>query len=346
MKRAWLYIACWISILGMLVAVWPAMAQNPLRTTQDARRARVEAALAWLHTQQQPDGSFGTAWGITADVVYVIGLYAQTYNVPAEHPAGLHWTRNGRSALDALAETAAQVVASGDAGYIAKVTRAAVMAGADPRNFGGVDLIAALRGTYDATTGRFHSGNNFRQALAIQALYLAGEPIPPLAIQSLLNDQRPNGGWGWPYQGEAVDVDTTGLVVATLVLAGVSPTDLRLQRALAYLRSTQNSDGGWGMDKGRLSNANSTALALLGLIALRENPQAPPYTGYTNQGQWRDPLSALLRFQAPDGGFRWTETYPGTRVLATTDALPVLMLPWPGDHPLTLRTYLPNVQQP
>ena len=335
----WLALSLWLVLVGWL----PAVGQVPLRTTWDARRVQVEAAIAWLRTQQLPDGSFGTAWGVTADAVYVIGLYMQTYGVAAEYPGGPRWTRNGRSALDALADFAGQVVASGDAGYIAKVLRAVVMAGENPRNFGGVDLIAALWETYDPATGRFHSGNNFRQALAIQALRLAGEEVPARAVQSLLAEQRPNGGWGWPYQGSAVDVDTTGLVMATLVLNGLSPADPALQRAVQYVQGAQNPDGGWGMDVGRQSNANSTALALLGLVAVGENPQGPPYTGRTETGVWRDPLVALLRFQAPDGGFRWTVQYPGTRLLATTDALPVLMRPWPSDHPLTQRIFTPGV---
>ena len=43
------------------------------------------------------------------------------------------------------------------------------------------------------------------------------------------------------------------------------------QRAVVYLRSLQNGDGGWGQSKGRSSNAQSTAWAVQGLEAAATN---------------------------------------------------------------------------
>ncbi len=339
--RRWMWRVLGIGVL--VLWVWAAAVQAVPRTTADARRVRAQEALSWMRGQQQADGSFGSAWGVTADAVYVIGLYVRTYGDVREDPGGPRWTRNGRSALDALADMAANVVQSGDAGYIAKVLRAVAVNGRNPRAFGGVDLVAALWNTYDAASGRFHAGNNFRQALALQALHLAGEPVPARAVQSLLDDQRPNGGWGWPYRGTSVDVDTTGLVLETLGLLGVSASDPHVRAAVAYLQRVQNEDGAWGMDAGQVSNANSTALALRGLLAVGENVRQPPYTGPLPDGRWKDAFAALLRFQAPDGGFRWTERWAGTRMLATTDALPALLTSWPGDRPLNRRVHLAYV---
>ena len=49
----------------------------------------VQRAIAWLHTQQLADGSFGGA-SVTADVVYVLAL-------AGENPAGLAWTSAWRT---------------------------------------------------------------------------------------------------------------------------------------------------------------------------------------------------------------------------------------------------------
>ncbi|MEJ5199758.1 MAG: hypothetical protein WHX53_12615, partial [Anaerolineae bacterium] len=85
----------------------------------------VARAVAWLHTQQRPDGAFGqptASASLTADVVYVLALVG-------EDPAGPAWTpAGGRSALAALAALATDYAAS-DAGQAGKVARAVALAG-------------------------------------------------------------------------------------------------------------------------------------------------------------------------------------------------------------------------
>ncbi len=339
-RSVWLAVLVVVFTLAVSSRVRAARAQP---TTATARQVRAAAALAWLHTQQQEDGSFGTAWGVTADAVYVIGRYVQAYGVPEEAPDSPRWTRNGRSALDALAAQTPAIVASGDGGQIAKVLRAVVAAGKDPRQFAGYDLVAALQAAYDPDTGRYHPTNNFRHALAVEALALAGEPVPDAAIRALFTEQRSNGGWGWPYGGTAVDVDTTGLALEALDLAGVPDDDPRIRAAVAYLQTTQDAGGGWAFHPDYPPNCNSTAYALRGLIASGEDPTRPPYTARNPDGTWRNAPAALLSFQDADGGFRWTARAAGTRVLSTSDALIALSIPWPGDHPLSRSLYLAHV---
>ena len=111
-----------------------------LTATAPAARADdpVQRAIAWLHTQQLADGSFGNAtWGsasVTADVVYVLAL-------AGEDPGGPAWTKGGKSALDALAALTPDYIVSGDAGQAGKVARAVAAAGRNPRNFAGTDVI-------------------------------------------------------------------------------------------------------------------------------------------------------------------------------------------------------------
>lgn len=324
--------------LFALAFVLPARA-GAFPTTATVRRVRVQEALAWMRTQQRDDGSFGSAWGLTADAVYVIAL-------AGEDPGGAAWARNGTSVLDGLALMTPAIVATGDGGQIAKVLRAVVAAGRDPRAFAGYDLVAELQRVYDPASGRYHPGNNFRQALAVQALAMAGAPVPQAAVQSLLDDQRPDGGWGWPYGGTANDVDTTGLILETLATVGVPGTDPHVQAGLAYLRSAQNPDGGWGLSAGQVSNCNSTALAIRALVAYGQNPAMPPYTRRNEDGTWRDALGRLLHYQQGDGGFRYTDSLEGARLLATTDAIPALTATWPGDHDLARRTFFPLLRAP
>ncbi len=315
-------------------------AAGPARTFQDALRVRAGQALEWLHTQQAADGSFGASWGQTADVVFVLSL-------AGENPGGSRWQRNGMSALDALASQTPDVIARGNGGEIGKVLRAVATSGADVHHFAGYDLVQELKQTYDPTSGRFQKANNFGQAVAIQAWIAAGGIPPANAILSLLADQRPNGGWGWPYQGTGTDVDTTGVILETLALAGIPIGDSHVQRALKFLQTMQLPDGGWrSRSVETFDNCNSTGLALRALLRYGVNPRRPPWSGYNSDGRWRDPLGRLLQFQQMDGGFRWRDDIAGTRVLSTTDALPALILSWPENPPLTRHLYVSHILAP
>ncbi len=329
-----------IVILWMLMGGLLSTALGPVRTSQDVLRVRAEAALQWLQGQQAADGSFGASWGQTADAVYVIAL-------AGENPGGSRWRRNGISALDALAAQTPDIVGRGHGGEIAKLLRAVATAGRDVHNFAGYDLVTELQRTYDSATGRFRNTNNFGQALAIQALVMAGELPPANAVASLLADQRPNGGWGWPYQGEAVDVDTTGMVLEALALANVPVGESHVQRGLAFLRVQQRADGGWpSRPVETFTNCNSTALAIRALVRYGIDPRRAPWAGYNGDGSWRDPLGGLLQFQQRDGGFQWRQDVAGTRTLSTTDALPALLLPWPRTVLLDKHTYVVRVLAP
>ena len=328
-----------LTIVFLLLFSGLAGAVGPVRITRDARLIRVDEALDWLVTQQEDDGSFGHSPSLTADVVFVLALTGEN---PDEDP----WVRNGHSALEALAAYTPQIVASGKAGAIAKVLRAVSLTEADQRHFAGYDLVAELMKKYNSVTGRFDPSSNFSQALAIQALVTAGETPPAKAILALIQEQHNDGGWGWQAGGTTSDVDTTGLILETFGAIGVPPTVYRFQEAIAYLQARQQPDGGWGMNAQHPeSNCNSTALAMRGLVWIGANVRTLPWTGPNPDGSWRDPLGRLMQFQAPDGGFRWQDDIDGTRVLATTDAIPALFLPWNGDAPLSVQYFIPAVVQ-
>ena len=95
-----------------------------------------------------------------------------------------------------------------------------------------------------------------------------------------------------------------GAVVPALVAAGVARRDPAVQRAVAWLESVQNDDGGWGEDlrsyedaawRGRGdSTPSQTAWALLALLAAGHDGPA------TDRG-----IAWLVEHQRPDGS--WDE---------------------------------------
>ncbi len=307
-------------LLGLLLALQLAItsALPVLRGVEP-----VASAIAWLHTQQLPDGSFGMRMtggryapsaSLTADVVYVLALHG-------EDPAGPAWTQNGVSLLDALVALTPEYTAT-DAGQAGKVARAVAVAGRDPRSFGGVDLIRRIEAAYDPQTGRYHPSSLFRHTLAIEGLWRAGAPVPAEAIRALWRAQLADGGWSWSFDGTQSDVDTTGRVMQVLAGQLEARDDPALLSAALYLCRQQQSDGGWGVGNvAGPSNANSTALAVAGLRAAGYDPRG---SAFRRTG--RNALEVLHGFQAPDGAFVYI-LQPGkeeSRLMATADALTAL----------------------
>ncbi len=316
-----------IAALALALGLAGAAAAAPAAAADPVQEA-IGRAVAWLKTQQLPDGSFGykgnSSAAMTADVVYALA-------VVGEDPAGPAWTTaTGRSALDALAELAPDYVST-DAGQAGKVARAVSLAGGDPRAFGGLDLIAIIEAAYDPATGRYHPSFAFRHTLAVEALYRAGAVVPPAAITALRLAQLPDGGWFWSFNqtpgAEKSDVDTTGRVMQ--VLGGMLDVSAPCEYALAgaYLADMQLPDGGWnnGLPADAPPNADSIALVLAGLNAAGIDPQAALY-----QRNGRDVRTLLLTFQEPSGAFAFTldpAVGPEVRLVATAEALVALQQP-------------------
>jgi squalene-hopene/tetraprenyl-beta-curcumene cyclase len=130
-------------------------------------------------------------------------------------------------------------------------------------------------------------------------------------LQWLCGQQEPEGSWfgRWGVN----HLYGTGAAVPALVAVGVPPEDPRIRRAVRWLESHQNEDGGWGEDPrsyddpawiGRgASTASQTAWALLALHAAGE--QIDRSQAVERGVAW------LVRTQREDG--TWDEPqYTGT----------------------------------
>ena len=203
---------------------------------QAARRAAVAAALRWLHSQQATNGSIGGI-GASCDVAWVAAL-------AGEDPDGPAWTQQGVSLLDVCEAEAPTYLARRDVGRMAKVLRAATAAGANPRAFGGFDLIAELEARYNPTLGLYDGAFLFRQNLAALALHNAGRPLPTGLSSAVLRQQRPDGSWGWaveptPEDGfsAAGDLDTTARSLQLLRTVDLPFDHPAYALAVGYIRS-------------------------------------------------------------------------------------------------------------
>ncbi len=285
-------------VLLMSFFVLPVLAQG---------KADLNRAVTWIKGQQQADGGFsdgfseGSSVGATADAVFAavsVGEDVSTWGSP--------------SPLDYLASQAGSLET---AGALGKIILAAVATGQDPANFGGVNLIANLMALYDEGTGRF-KGLVTDHAFAVLALKNAGKPVPSGAVDALKALQADDGGWSFDGASQS-DTNTTALVIQALVAAGESPTSEPVTRALDFLRTQQNEDGGFPYQKpsdfGTETDANSTAWVIQGLLAAGQDLAA-----------WNNPEQALGALQAESGAFQWKKEVPGDNFLATAQAVPAL----------------------
>ncbi len=269
----------------------------PTCTPQSA----IHRMLSYIHSQQMPDGSFqGIGESTSADAVYA--LVASGVN-PSK------FIKNGNSAIDWIYS---QTSALSSTGIASKFLLALVLAHRSTTAPDGFDFLTRVAGAYDPATG-LYDPNPTSNAYAIIALRAAGYPIPRHALAVWAGFQQADGGWSAFLPQVNSDTNTTALAMIGLVL------NLRfsdIPHALAYLRSQQGADGGfpaYSTYNDGTSDADSTALSIIGLLAAGQNLAKWEKNGV-------DPVKRLLQFQNPNGSFRYSDEYPGDTDFATYQA--------------------------
>ena len=281
------------------------------------------SAVAWLKAQQNADGGFGapaSSAGATADVLLAAAATGEN---------GLNWAQGGGATARAFLEANAGALAK--AGETSKVILALVASGLNPRDLGGVDLVALLE-SLAGEEGRIGGEGEFvnEHAYAMIALRSVGRPLPAGAVEYLLERQIADGSWSWNGDTTAGsgDNNTAAMALVALSAAGVPADHAQVQKTLAFFREQQNEDGGfpyvkpspWGTD----SDANSTAVVMWALKAVGEDP-----AGVDWKVQGRDgfsPLDRLRALQNANGAFRWQDAIPDDNFAATVQAVVALEL--------------------
>ncbi|MEP7764155.1 hypothetical protein [Sanguibacter sp. 25GB23B1] len=269
-----------------LSACSPADSPEPSPTATAAPGATVVAS-AWLMEQAGVDGLFVTEFdgqsypdpGLTADVTLAL--------TAAGDPAA------AATVAEALADPEVVTSYVGDGatslyvGSVAKLAATLTVAGLDPAEATGRDLLAELT-SREAPTGRFTDlgeadySQTVSQSWAVLALSQAGE-APSTAVDFLAAQQCAGEGYPAALADEPTgtcdaDADATGFAVSALVAAGVPVEDPRVAGAVDWLTETAQSDADgqyWLSAEPAEPSVNSTAVAAIGLHdAAQDDAQA------------------------------------------------------------------------
>ncbi|MFJ8809709.1 prenyltransferase/squalene oxidase repeat-containing protein [Streptomyces sp. NPDC102490] len=181
---------------------------------------------------------------------------------------------------------------------------------------------SAPSGLYGTTDPQYDGV--WRQSLALLAQDTAGVIPSSKAVKWLTDQQCANGAFA-PFRadpGKPCDaktmVDSNNTAAAVQALWAVGGHGDVIEKALGWLKSVQNKDGGWGYSPGTPSDANSTSVVIGALTATETNPEDVEKGG-------KSPYDALLTFALPcakdkgAGAFAFQPDKDG-KLLANADA--------------------------
>lgn len=285
------------SVAALLLAALALAALAPPR----AEASEVSRSTAWLLSAQNRDGGFGAApdddSGAEMTAWAMLGLAAAGRNP-------LDVVRGDATPVDFLRRNLEELTSPGD---LARTIVALEAAGADPRDFGGANLVSRLLAKR-RDNGSYMGWPN-STAFAVIALRAAGATagLDP-SLDWLRRVQNDDGGWG-DVPGSPSTADGTGAVMQAL-----APDSKAVRRGLSYLRQAQRPGGGFPLGGNSAVNSQSTAWAIQGILAAGGDPSS-----YRRGGAGA--LDYLTARQQPDGHYRYSKSSDQTPVWVTSQVL-------------------------
>jgi uncharacterized membrane protein YgcG len=334
-------------VLLALSALGPALTSATTAAQGDDRS--LDRMVRFLQQVQNRDGCFPMNKGGVSDPTYASSWAALALAAAGVNPREQFRPDGNRSVLQCIRGSVRDLRVTTDYERVLLVVNAA--GGADPRSFGGVDLVRRILdqqrpdGSFTHDPARPAPGVN-TTIWAVLSLAGADGPVVRSAIvraaRWILAAQNDDGGWAAVARGVASSTDMTGAALQALRAAGLlggrreDPAAAGARdRAVAWLRAVQLPGGGFPDLEGKaVSNSASTAWVAQGLWAVGKDP-----------GRWRRGGSSMLDFlrslQQRDGSVRWTvgqDMNPVWMTAYTAPAysgryLPIASVPYTGKVP-------------
>ena len=231
----------------------------------------------------------------------------------------------GKSPADFLASQA-PVYSASSAGAAAKLVLGIATLNLNATSFGGINPLAVMEANDMPATGQYGT-DLFAQAYFILAEAALKRTVPPASVSYVESLQRVDGGW--ELFGE--DTNTTALVVRALIAAGVPSGDQHIVNGLAYLKASQQADGGFPYIAPGDSDPDSTAFVIQAIVAAGQSAEPG---GPWEKSAGKTPLTAMLSFQNQTNGA--LQFFGTDSAFATYQGIPGLMLDaFPEQHTFT-----------
>ncbi|MEV6402683.1 prenyltransferase/squalene oxidase repeat-containing protein [Streptomyces bobili] len=179
--------------------------------------------------------------------------------------------------------------------------------------------VAIPSGLYGSTDPTYDGV--WRQSLALLAQDTAGVKPAGKAVDWLTGQQCANGSFAAfrADPAKACDaklmVDSNSTAAAVQALAALGGHEAAADKAVGWLKSVQNADGGWGYAPGGASDTNSTSVVVGALAAAGEKPAEVVKGG-------KSPYDALVELALPcaaGGAFAYQPDKQG-KLAANADA--------------------------
>jgi hypothetical protein len=205
----------------------------------------------------------------------------------------------------------------------------AVAASPSPSPSSPAGLYGSTDPTYDGV---------WRQSLALIALHRVDVEPADAAVGWLAGQQCANGAFPAFRADPAracdakVMVDTNSTAAAVQALSASGAHDTAVRKAVTWLKSVQNKDGGWGYTPGGASDANSTSVVIGAL-----NASGAYISRIAKYG--KSPYDALLKLSLPcadEGAFAYQPDKKG-KLTANPDATAAAVVGMLGTGMLTVR---------
>jgi energy-coupling factor transport system substrate-specific component len=299
----WLPSASSTSVSVVLAAAILTVGTWLIRPAPASAAAAHRSPIDYLLKTQNHDGGFGLAPG-EASSTMVSGWVTLALADGGFDPRGAS-TRGGPDVLHYLAST---IRTENGAGAVERTMLAASTVGdVEIAPFGGLRRVLQK---LPERNGSISNQTNLT-AFGILALRAARLPVPARVVAWLARQEDSDGGFNYSTAGAVSDVDDTGAVLEAL-----ADTDhaAQLRRAVGYIRRQQNADGGFPAYAGGTSNAQSTAFAVQGLLAVGVRP------GSVRRGSSATPIGYLRSLIQPDGSVDYASGVIQTPVWVTAQA--------------------------
>ena len=301
-------------VLTALVAVLAApvsraLAQDASPAASPAAGPGLQGAVDWMVPQQSEDGGYPGFEGTsdpTATANYIVALAAAgAAGIDVAEPLERAWAYMNEQAL---------VFAQSGAVQAALLSLAAAAAGQNPTEVNGILPLTLATSLVNDVTGLYGAGV-YDHAIILMAMEVAGEAVPPAAVEALQALQIADGSWAFDATTSegAGDSNTTAMVIQALVAVGEGDNEM-IASAVAYLETATEAPGRYGYSAAEpvVADANSTALVVQALIATGVDVEAS------------GDLAGLASFQNPSGAFRYQDADPADNAFATVQAIPAL----------------------